>query len=143
MTILKKIRRLIRKLSKSPKFKGFTLAELMMASAILSVVLTSYLQLFIYCSTLAETSANLSFAINAAQAKMEEIRNVLYDDIITTYDGVTFSLNLPPNADGEITVNEIGADVPGDLLEIDIDISWQNKNRRNATTSLISYIARR
>jgi len=115
----------------------------MMASAILSVVLTSYLQLFIYCSTLAETSANLSFAINAAQAKMEEIRNVLYDDIITTYDGVTFSLNLPPNADGEITVNEIGADVPGDLLEIDIDISWQNKNRRNATTSLISYIARR
>ena len=54
-----------------PDQKGFTLVEVLIAVGILAVVIVGLLQLFVYCSNLAEAAGNTTLAINEAQNKME------------------------------------------------------------------------
>ncbi|MDD5506606.1 MAG: prepilin-type N-terminal cleavage/methylation domain-containing protein, partial [Candidatus Omnitrophica bacterium] len=54
--------------------RGFTLSELMIAAAILVLVLSALLVLYINCMILNEASRNLSIATSHAQYMMEEIK---------------------------------------------------------------------
>lgn len=131
------------KFCQSPQ--GLTLTEVLIAVGILAIVIVGLLQLFVYCSTLAEAAGNTTLAINAAQNKMEEIRNHNFGSIPTDYasggtPGNTFTLtNL--NGTGTITTSQVGGN--SQLLQIQIDASWQNKNGRNFSTALTGLIAKR
>ena len=138
--MLRKLRKII-----FPGQKGFTLVEVLIAVGILAVVIVGLLQLFVYCSTLAEAAGNTTLAINEAQNKMEEIRNHDFNAIAVDYasggtPGNTFALTSL-NGTGTITTSQVGGSY--ELLQIQVDVAWQNKNGRNFSTALTSLIARR
>jgi prepilin-type N-terminal cleavage/methylation domain-containing protein len=112
------------------KRAGFTLVEVLVAVGILAVVIVGLLRLFIYCSILSDLSGNMTLATNEAQSKLEEIRNHDYGSIVTDYSsggtpGNTFNLTELTGM-GVITIDNSNPD----LLQIDINVSWQNKDGR-------------
>lgn len=109
----------------------------------LAIVFTSALLVFVYGSILSEGSGNLTLALGEAQGKMDEIRNHSYDSITTDYNGVSFNLTYPAQGTGEIEITEVGADVADELLQVNITVSWPNKDDRTSTTSLLSLIAKK
>lgn len=125
--------------------RGFTLVEVLITIGILAVVIVGLLQLFVYCSTLAEAAGNTTLAVSEAQNKMEEIRNHDFIAIAIDYasggtPGNTFALTSL-NGSGRITTIQVGGS--SELLQIQIDVSWQNKNGRNFSTALTGLIAGR
>ncbi|MBI5149865.1 MAG: prepilin-type N-terminal cleavage/methylation domain-containing protein [Candidatus Omnitrophica bacterium] len=125
--------------------RGFTLVEVLIAVGLLAIVIVGLLQLFVYCSRLAEDAGNTTLAINEAQNKMEEIRNHDFDAITADYasggtPGNTFTLTSL-NGTGAITISPVGGDPQ--LLQMQIVVNWQNKNGRSRSTTLTSFIAQR
>lgn len=124
---------------------GFTLVEVMLTVGILAVVIVGLLQLFVYCATLAESAGNITLALNDAQSKIEEIRNHDFSSLTTDYGsggtpGNNFTLNSL-NGSGTVTIAQVGG--ASELLQVQIDAAWQNKNGRNFTQTLMSYAAQR
>jgi Tfp pilus assembly protein PilV len=125
--------------------QGFTFAEVLFAVGILAIVIVGLLQLFVYCSALAEAAGNTTFAINEAQNKIEEIRNHDFNSIANDYafggtQGNTFTLGSL-NGTGTVTTSQVGGS--SELLQIQIGVSWQNKNGRSFSTILTGLIAKR
>ncbi len=125
--------------------KGFTLVEVLITVGILAMVIVGLLQLFVYCSNLAEAAGNTTLAINEAQSKMEEIRNHNFSTITTDYasggtPGNTFALTSLSGT-GTITISQVGGS--SELLQAQINVAWQNKNSRNFSTALTSLVAKR
>lgn len=136
-------RKIRKKIFQSPQ--GFTLVEVLIAVGILAIVIVGLLQLFVSCSALAEAAGNTTFALNEAQNKLEEIRNHSFDSIAADYasggtPGNTFTLGSLSGT-GTITTTQVGGS--SELLQITIDVSWQNKNGRSFSTTLTGLIAKR
>lgn len=130
--------------SKKEKFvTGFSLIELLLASAILVVVLSSLLHLFNYCYTLSMQAGNITYATAGAYGKLDEIRAFNYGGIMGQYNGDPFNLTqLKFNGNGTIDI----AYVPGtnsELLQVTINIDWVERGNRAMNLSLTSYIAER
>jgi len=108
--------------------KGFTLVELLIATLILAIFLTGFMQIFFRSKVLTELTRNKTAAMTEAIGKMEEIRNHDFETIISTYDGTTFTLpQLDANrkeGNGYIYVTTIAS---GELLEVEIVITWWDK----------------
>lgn len=123
---------------------GFTLIELMVAAFILVVGILSTLELFNYCSYLAEMSGNTNYAINQAQSKIDEMRAASFSTLTTSYasggtPGNTFTMTNPTGT-GVVTIDSTNPD----LLQVTIDVTWKNEQSdRNAQLSLITLIARK
>lgn len=110
---------------------GFMLVELMIAVGIMVVVLLGYLQLYVYCLGLSETSGNITLAIIEAQDKLEEMRNHNFDTLVVDYGasgfpGDTFNLD---QLSGTGTIYFIPGANPK-LLEVEIVISWTDRKNR-------------
>ena len=106
------------------------LIELIIAVAIIAIVLVGYLQLYIYCFCLAETSGNMTLAITEAQDKLEEIRSQKFSSIEASYapPGNTFPLTKL-NGAGIIYVSRDVTELSPDLLDVEIVINWRDKDR--------------
>lgn len=136
-------RKIRKKSFQSPQ--GFTLVEVLIAVGILAIVIVGLLQLFVSCSALAEAAGNTTFALNEAQNKLEEIRNHSFDSIAADYasggtPGNTFTLGSL-NGTGTVETSQVGGS--SELLQIRIDVSWQNKNGRSFSITLTGLIAKR
>ena len=106
----------------SRKIRGFTLVELLLATAILAIVLTGLLQVFIRSSMLTEITRNKTAAMNEALGKMEEIRGYDFDSVLADYDGSVFALTqLTGWGFIEVTSVQTG------LLEVEIAVGWEDK----------------
>jgi prepilin-type N-terminal cleavage/methylation domain-containing protein len=88
--------------------KGFTLVELLSATAILAVVLMGLIQMFVRCSFLSELAKNKTIAASIAQSKLEEIRDTDYEDIVSTH------APRCPCFDGLNNDGDAAADYPAD-----------------------------
>ena len=113
---------------------GVTFVELLITSAILSVVILGCLQLFIYSSTEAEMTGNLTSALTETQNKIEEIRNHTYSNIVTDYasggtPGNTFNLTLLTGK-GIVYIDNSTAPCNSELLCLQVVVSWRNKYNR-------------
>ena len=119
--------------------------EGLIAIGILTVVVVGLLQLFVYCSRLAEAAGNTTLAINEAQNKMEEIRGHDFSTVAVDYasggtPGNTFTLTSLTGT-GTVMISQFGGS--SSLLQTQINVNWQNKNGRNFSTAMTSFIAER
>ena len=108
--------------------KGFTLIEVMLAAAFLVIVLSGLLATYISCFELISLSRNLTFATNAAQMKIEEIRDYSFSHIYSDYDNTTFNVSeiTPGNSRGVIYVNNKNPE----LLLVTISVCWDQRSGR-------------
>lgn len=107
--------------------KGVTLAEALLAGAILAFVLCGILATYISCLELIAIARNLTAAINAAQEKLEEIRDYSFSLIYSDYNNQSFTVSgIPQGAKGVIYVDDSNPE----LLKVTVSVSWLNRSNR-------------
>lgn len=121
---------------------GFTLAEIMLATAILSFGLVSLLAFFISCALLNEANRNLTIATGHAQFVLEEIKNTNFSNIqtmITSGDwdwdssAITAKgLNALVNESTDTQVIGVGTDP----LDVEVSVKWKDRVGRNREVKL-------
>ncbi|MBI4335816.1 MAG: hypothetical protein HY589_04090 [Candidatus Omnitrophica bacterium] len=106
---------------------GLTLIEVLISAAVLAGVLVSVISVYMICFELTYTSRNMTFAVNGAQLKMEEIRDHDFYKINDDYNNADFTVReLPAGANrGVIYVDNSNPD----LLEVAISVSWREHGR--------------
>jgi hypothetical protein len=97
---------------------GFTVAELVAASAILFVILVGVLGAVEYAGASTRMAAMRQTAINVATAQIEKNRNVPWDEV-----GVTYSSGLTGNPPGIIPAHTTLATSLG-TVDVDTEIWW-------------------
>jgi len=116
--------------------RGFTLAELMLATAILLVAILSLLTLLINCMFLNESNNNLATAANDAQFVLEQIKGLPYANITSGYSPPNFTISNQTVTPGITT-----SDITADLKEVKVDVNWTER-QRSRSFSLSTRIAR-
>lgn len=107
--------------------RGMTLAELMIATMIMSITFVGILSTFLYCLSLGELSEHKATALASAKTKMEAIRNTPFEDLVATYDHVTFSVPADLNGSG---ISYIDDSANPNLIRIKVSVCWREKNGR-------------
>lgn len=121
---------------------GFTLMEVLIATAIMAATLGALAYGFTQSSSLTETVANQDIALNAAQEKLEEIVNSNLSQIMDYNNPPlnTFSITgLTPDPAGQVQVVEITiAGTPGstNLYDVSVTINWQQSAGRQLSRRL-------
>ena len=122
---------------------GFTLAEVILAAAILAFALAGLLALFISCMLLNESSRNRATAIGHAQYVMEEIKNTNFDNIETNinagnwnWDETEIENESLPVLKSELITTTVPAS--GDPVEVLVEVEWQDRIGTTQTISLAS-----
>lgn len=123
--------------------KGFTLSELMIAAAILVLVLSALLVLYINCMFLNEASRNLSIAATHAQYMLEEIKYTSFAAIAATYNGVCINDgSIQSRGLSPLTAETICSTVTGArVLEVNVAVSWQDRGLRSRSLALTTLIS--
>lgn len=109
--------------------QGFTLSELLIATAIFALALCGILLLFINCIFLNETNRCTYLAFSALQAKMEEIKNTSFGTLDSS-NNASFNLNGFPlnSATGRITVSSVAGSTTR-LKRVTITACFMARNR--------------
>jgi len=115
----------ILKVLKRPYNIGFSLAEILLAVAILAFALCGILAMHTTCLVLMATSKNVNIATNAAQGLIEEIRTTPFTQIISDYDGLKFIVNAIPSSMGVVYVD----DTNPELLVVTVSVCWKQGNK--------------
>lgn len=124
--------------------KGISLIEVLIAAGALAVTVVALFQVFIYCFSLVEVSRNLTFALSAAEDKIEEIRDQAAQDfsqVMALYPNQTFAVNQLPEASGVVYVYDKPTDLPvsrqgdfpfldADLVRVKVSVSWRSSRGR-------------
>lgn len=134
--------------------KAFTLIEIVIAMGIMAVALLGLVAAYISCFDLVETAKNTTYALSAAQKKIEEVRDHTFTDIYNYY-----------SANPNFTVDGISAGNSNGLVEVDntnpnlliltVTVCWRQKSNRiiggdavlnplaSSPVRLVTYIANR
>lgn len=123
---------------KRSSLTGFTLVELMIATAILVVVIVGLLSVFIHSIFLNESNGNLVTAINDAQYVLEQIKSLPYGNITNftaDFDSDQFS-----NLENE-TVTFPDDDVGATIANITVSVNWTER-QRSRSVQLSTHITR-
>lgn len=107
--------------------KAFTLIEVMLGAALLVTVLVSIIAVYMICFELVSTSRNMTFAVNEAQAMMEEIRDYDFYIIYSYYNNKTFTVSeiTSGNSRGVVYVDNSNPS----LLKVTISVCWRDRTR--------------
>jgi len=112
-------------LIKSREENGFTLAELLLAVAILAFALCAILATYLTCFNLTNISRNVNIATSAAQGLIERIRSTPFTQIVSDYDRLNFTVNNIPDSMGVVYVD----DANPELLLVTVSVCWRQGNR--------------
>ncbi len=115
------------------KRRGFSVFELILAAALLTIGLVSLINAFSIGLSQGSGAKDLMLAKNLAENKLEEIRNVSYSNVVSE------SKAAIPGFLGFQRQVQIEVAQPG-LKQIRIDIFWQAKNKE-ASISLYSFVS--
>ncbi len=102
------------------------MAELMIAVAVFLLVVATVLLSYLRCMELTETAGNTSKAIEGEKSQMEEILATPFDQLVSTYNQTTFTIN-GLNGIGVIYIID---DSINDFYKIKIVFCWRQKNGR-------------
>jgi len=112
--------------------RAATLIEVMVAAAILVIAIVGLLATFVYCLAWSESNNNMVTAAIDGQSVMEEIKNLAYNDITSSYIPQQEYTGLSSEI---ITVNVTEEDA---VKEVTVNVSWLERgNTKNF--SLITY----
>ena len=121
---------------------GFTLAEVILAAAILAFVLSGLLALFISCALLNEANRNRSVAMSHAQYVMEEIKNTDFGSIQNKIENGDWDWNeseIESAGLAKIKAESIDVGVSGsDPLEVTATVIWNDRLGAGKSISLES-----
>lgn len=106
--------------------KGFSLVEVILATAILAFALVGILGTYVTCLVLITTSQNVNSATNAAQGIIEEIRSTPFPQIIDSYNGLVFTVN---DINGSVGVVYVDDTIDPEFLDITVSVCWRQGNR--------------
>ena len=110
--------------------RGFTLLEVIIALGILLVGAVGALSLFSYGFRAITISKHITAATNIARARLEEIRNLPFEDITTVYpDGSVFPVENPSLPEGATWTVSYPDGTEADPLRISLVVSWQEGDR--------------
>lgn len=123
-----------------PSKNAFTLAELLLASAILAFALSGLLALFTNCIVLSETGRNSFVTLHHGELIMEEIKNTDFSNISNKIQngdwdwdaGDIVSQGLAPLTNEQIDTSVSGSDV----LDITVNVTWLDRGARSRNLSL-------
>lgn len=108
--------------------KGFTIIEVLLTSSILALVLCGLLLVYVNLLLLGDISRKMTLAANAAQAKLEEIKNITFENLDAengdTFDVPGFNAS---DARGLVQVSGTGY---SDLKKVRIVVSFRQKGTR-------------
>ena len=104
---------------------GFTLAELLMAAAILGIVVVGLVVSYIRCMELNEVSQNKSLALKAARSRMEVIRMTPYANLFATYNAVPFSVPVTNFIGRGVSYATV---INAKNTQVTVSVSWKQKN---------------
>jgi prepilin-type N-terminal cleavage/methylation domain-containing protein len=105
---------------------GFSLVEVLMATAILAFAIVGILGTYVTCLVLITTSQNVNAATNAAQGIIEEIRSAPFPQLVADYNGITFTVNDIPSSMGVVYVDDT---TNAEFLDITVSVCWRQGNR--------------
>jgi prepilin-type N-terminal cleavage/methylation domain-containing protein len=105
---------------------GFSLVEVILATAILASALVGILGTYVTCLVLITTSQNVNAATNAAQGIIEEIRSTPFTQVVDNYNGMVFTVNDIPFSAGVVYADD---SVNAEFLDVTVSICWRQGNR--------------
>lgn len=115
--------------------KGFTFAEVLLATAILAFSLSALLAAFIGCMLLNEANRNLSIAASHAQYVAEEIKDTDFSSVSSGITNGAWDWDSSDITDRNLTAlkNEsIATEAAGtDPLKVTVTVSWQDRPGRD------------
>ena len=125
---------------------GFSLLEVVVALAVISIALLAMLTMMLNTSNLKEVGRQRSLAMQAAMAKLEELKAQDFDTIVPNYgpggaqnsfdvDGLRDGNN---DAQGVITID----DTNPDLLDLTIIVTWEGIGGKSLVYEARSIYAR-
>ncbi len=125
--------------------KSFTLSELLLAVAILGLVFSSILLVFVSSLILNESSRNLTVALTHAKYVMEDIKNsnfgTIEDNGDTQWDWDSSAISdegLSSLKNETIDVQVSGTDV----LDVMVVVNWEEFKSRSRSINLETLIAK-
>ncbi len=104
--------------------KGFTLIEVLISLVILTISLLALAGLMTTTTRNTASGGRLTEAATLAQDKLEELRAIKWDDVLTNSDSVTGSTGITYTRSWEIVDT-------GTLKDIVIIIGWDDPTRRS------------
>ena len=104
---------------------GFTLVELLVASAILIITIVGILISYVRSLELAELSRNSSVAINASRSQIEQMKNTDFAQVTANFNNVTFTV---PGFNG-MGVSYVST-VNANLVQVVATFCWRQRNGR-------------
>ncbi len=124
--------------------KGFTLAELLLATAILSFAIVGLASLFINVGLLNDANRNLSIATSHTQFVMEGIKNANFSSLNTDITNGIWSYSTAAiNAAGLAALNSeaITTVASGtNPLDVTVTVSWKDRTLKDRSFVLESLI---
>ena len=114
--------------------RSFTLAELLITTVVLLLVLGSLLYTFTYCMILNEQNGNLATAYNDAQHVLEEMRAMAFDDLDTYVPTIPTNLyneNIDVYCNGII---DCGLPFGANIALVDVEVTWRERGRNRSET---------
>jgi len=124
----------------SKSARGFSLAELILAAAILAFALSGLLLLFSNCVLLNETNRNLTMATSHAKYVLEEIRHLSVADIGAQLNLGKWNWNtaaitaqgLSPLRNEAIATQSSGVNP----LTLTVTVTWNDRHNRAHSTQM-------
>ena len=108
---------------KKRTIRGFTLAELLVAAALLALAVTGLLQLLIVCLLSNTANNNLTVAANDAQYVLETIKGLPYSDVDTcTFPSFTFNNLIDEQVPAPTCTDE------NNMTKVTVMVTWKERN---------------
>ena len=115
--------------------KGFTLIEMVLVLALLTLGFLPMVLSFASGITSSENSTDMSKAVQLATERMENIRSLSYASLANSNEAYG-TISGYPNFKSITTVNELHTNLTG----ITVEVIWQSANRTGSVT-LETYVA--
>ena len=119
--------------------QGFSLIEVFIAMAVLSVVLLGMAGLINITVSVNRNSGEKTAAITLAQDKMEETLAMGYTDLPSMQQTIIEDYDSLPNAQAFKRITDIKVDKPDSEMKlITVDVYWNYDNRQVRLQSILS-----